>query len=476
MPRSDYARIIGEVFRAGKFDAMLIRDTETGYELISQYPDLAKNTSVYITGVTSLDSEPSPETISQIRMITSSGAKLVSQTPSMVKQIIKLDLGIEPADIFVLPPHVPDAEGDFEEIYHFSEHPSRLAYTGKFFKAWNADKILAAFKAVKASTAPSLTLEVAGDQFRNDPDDPYFVRNVNYLLLSSPGLKWHGRVPRSISRQIIGRSHIGVSWRASELDTSSELSTKILEYGAMGRPSILNRNPLHEELLGEDYPLFTNTMTEFKALLTNLGTMSAEVEKAARACYELSQSHWYSTILPKLMEHLGNTSAPKVTGEIVLPYQGASIDQVPGEMLHVKANAIIDGMWLRITPDSDSSSTVAQLLTVTSFFAARSEKELLHNRQRRMTFYAAKDRASIGGVANPTPQPEEATPQGPDHSTTSILQRLNHLEQRNRNLESENIRLRKNVDLIKTYVNKVETKPWGKPALKFARRLRDRML
>jgi glycosyltransferase involved in cell wall biosynthesis len=55
---------------------------------------------------------------------------------------------------------------------------------------------------------------------------------------------------------------IGLSWRDHSLDASLELSTKVLEFGILGLPVILNRTPMHEDLLGADYPLFAASLPE----------------------------------------------------------------------------------------------------------------------------------------------------------------------------------------------------------------------
>jgi glycosyltransferase involved in cell wall biosynthesis len=55
---------------------------------------------------------------------------------------------------------------------------------------------------------------------------------------------------------------VGLSWRHPELDASLELSTKVLEFGQLGLPVILNRTPMHEALLGADYPLFAASLQD----------------------------------------------------------------------------------------------------------------------------------------------------------------------------------------------------------------------
>ena len=73
---------------------------------------------------------------------------------------------------------------------------------------------------------------------------------------------WHGGQPRAEAMRIAAEGDIGLSWRHPELDASLELSTKVLEFGQLGLPVILNRTPMHEALLGADYPLFAASLDD----------------------------------------------------------------------------------------------------------------------------------------------------------------------------------------------------------------------
>ena len=73
---------------------------------------------------------------------------------------------------------------------------------------------------------------------------------------------WHGGQPRAEAMRLAAAGDIGLSWRHPELDASLELSTKVLEFGQLGLPVILNRTPMHEALLGADYPLFAASLDD----------------------------------------------------------------------------------------------------------------------------------------------------------------------------------------------------------------------
>ena len=80
--------------------------------------------------------------------------------------------------------------------------------------------------------------------------------------LDTDGVTWHGGHSREEAMRLAASCDIGLSWRHPDLDASLELSTKVLEFGALGLPVILNRTPMHEALLGADYPLFAATLAD----------------------------------------------------------------------------------------------------------------------------------------------------------------------------------------------------------------------
>jgi len=83
--------------------------------------------------------------------------------------------------------------------------------------------------------------------------------------LEGDGVTWHGGHSRDEAMRLAASCDIGLSWRHPDLDASLELSTKVLEFGALGLPVILNRTPMHEALLGADYPLFAASLADVAA-------------------------------------------------------------------------------------------------------------------------------------------------------------------------------------------------------------------
>jgi hypothetical protein len=103
------------------------------------------------------------------------------------------------------------------------------------------------------------TLTMVGDKINRDPDYPEFVAAMRQRLQNAPGVNWVGGVSRASSIELVGNAHVGLSWRSHELDDSLELSTKLLEYCAVGTPPLLNRTLMHERIFGSEYPLFVDS-------------------------------------------------------------------------------------------------------------------------------------------------------------------------------------------------------------------------
>src|SRR4029079_15110941 len=103
------------------------------------------------------------------------------------------------------------------------------------------------------------------------------------------GGTWHGGHSREEAMRLTASCDIGLSWRHPELDASLELSTKVLEFGTLGLPVVLNRTPAHEALLGDDYPLFVAGRGNLDDAAEAVATAARSPEAyrtAARRCRE----------------------------------------------------------------------------------------------------------------------------------------------------------------------------------------------
>lgn len=356
MKKEEYARVLASATDVLEPDAIIIRDTKTAAEFVALRPSDAGRLATYVTGLTSLETSPDPDLVKDLYSLAHSGSKFLCQTESIVSILQNTVESLDASRVGMLPPHVPSARRTLGELRSGISDLGRFVYTGKFFDAWNTDKIFASFKALNQAGA-KLRLDVAGDQFRKSEVDPYFVANTSYLLETTPGLEWHGRVPRSQSRSLISGASTGIGWRSAALDYSAEFSTKILEYGSLGRPTITNPTPVNRSVLGEDYPLYAGSISDFKKILIQAANDEALVNDAAAACFEVSKSYTYDAVRPKLVEFLVGRSFGDSTYSIPLSEIEKFLLEHP-EVRKRTADVEIAGEYVKVWLNDDSDNSL----------------------------------------------------------------------------------------------------------------------
>ncbi|GAA2085135.1 glycosyltransferase family 4 protein [Actinomadura alba] len=161
--------------------------------------------------------------------------------------------------------------------------PLRLVYTGKFAPRWNTYEMTGLPRLLAARDVEA-ELHMVGDKVHDDPKDPNFSRRMRTALESGDGVVWHGGHPRAEAMRLTAGCDIGLSWRHPDMDASLELSTKVLEMGALGVPVVLNRTPMHERLLGADYPLFAASETDVVEALAVTAREPETYALAAERC------------------------------------------------------------------------------------------------------------------------------------------------------------------------------------------------
>jgi glycosyltransferase involved in cell wall biosynthesis len=177
--------------------------------------------------------------------------------------------------------------------------PLKLVYTGKFAPRWNTLE-MTQLPALLAARGVAAEVHMVGDKVHDDPRDSGYKRRMRAALgeIGTPsmdGVIWHGGQPRAEAMRLAAAGDIGLSWRHPELDASLELSTKVLEFGQLGLPVILNRTPMHEALLGEDYPLFAASLEDVAdvaeaALDPEVFALAAARTSAAAASFALDRA------------------------------------------------------------------------------------------------------------------------------------------------------------------------------------------
>jgi len=209
----------------------------------------------YLTDVPQSVPGLTPAAAEELGMIASAARYLLCQTEELR---CFLEGGIPAAcgKCVLLPPILADIPAPRDAAAAGS--PLRLVYSGKFAPRWNTLE-MTELPGLLAAQGVAAELHMIGDKIHNAPGD---YQQRMRAALDTKGVTWHGGHSREDALRLAASCDIGLSWRHPELDASLELSTKVPEYGAIGLPVILNRTPMHEGLLGADYPLFAASLTD----------------------------------------------------------------------------------------------------------------------------------------------------------------------------------------------------------------------
>ncbi|WP_409474386.1 glycosyltransferase [Streptomyces sp. HC307] len=207
----------------------------------------------YLTDIPQSAAEMTEEARAELAPIADASQRLLCQTEEL-RCLLETWVPEACGKCVLSPPAVP--EPGFPVPEHERPHdPFRLVYTGKFAPLWNTLP-MTQLPSLLAERGVRAELHTVGDKIHDDRSHPDFRAAMARALDGTPGVEHHGGQPREEAMRIAADCDLGLGWRQPVLDASLELSTKILEFGALGLPVVLNRTPAHEALLGADYPLY----------------------------------------------------------------------------------------------------------------------------------------------------------------------------------------------------------------------------
>jgi len=218
----------------------------------------------YLTDVPQAIPAVTPKAAEDLTVIANASRYLLCQTEEL-RCFLEGSVAAACGKSVLFPPVLP-AGIDTERTVASPSTPLKLVYTGKFAPRWNTLE-MTRLPALLKARGVAAELHMVGDKIHDDPRDAGYKRRMRAALgevgaPSAGGVIWHGGQPRAEAMRLAASCDIGLSWRHPELDASLELSTKVLEFGQLGLPVILNRTPMHEALLGADYPLFAASLDD----------------------------------------------------------------------------------------------------------------------------------------------------------------------------------------------------------------------
>jgi glycosyltransferase involved in cell wall biosynthesis len=263
-----------------RFDIILVRGFKLASQVVGEQA-FDGRLWTYLTDIPQSVAAITDDAIDRLTLIAQASRFLLCQTEEL-RTFLESAVPAACGRSVLFPPVVPEAAGPPPPAYEPGD-TLKLVYSGKFAPLWNTLE-MTTLPARLAERGIRAELHAIGDKVHRDPADPGYQQRMQTALRSTSGVIWHGGLTREAAIRVCGEAHVGLGWRDAALDSSLELSTKLLEYGSVGLPVVLNRTPMHEALLGVDYPLFAGSTAEVVDALASVVTESGLQGSASGIC------------------------------------------------------------------------------------------------------------------------------------------------------------------------------------------------
>lgn len=259
---------------------------------------IAGLTWAYITDVPFPPTRLSDNNRNRLERIAARCRRLFAQTDA-ARSYLEAITPQAAGKVEIMSPMIPDSA--FIELdVNSTVAPSELGliYSGKFAEGWKTLEMLGIPQSLEALGVES-KLTVIGDKYNRSKTDPSWLPRMQEAIRQADAdpasrVNWLGALSRDESIEKMKFATLGLGWRSSELDSSLELSTKALEYGAVGVVPVINKTQDHLALFGEDYPFFvsgTDSVCEVaKVIASNLDRVHEARLVAHRVAKEYSMA------------------------------------------------------------------------------------------------------------------------------------------------------------------------------------------
>lgn len=265
-----------------------------------EFPEIGRRLWAYVTDLPFPPSTVTETKLRDLSRIAAESHRVFAQTEA-ARSYFEGFVPEASGKCILLTPMVPDEFFEDSGAPRSSgESPIELVYSGKFASAWLTLEMLDLPLQLR-DYGIDARLTVIGDKFQKDRADRTWHQRMQAALEAAhadpdSGVEWVGGKSRNEALEYVSRADFGLGWRTEELNSSLELSTKMLEYCASGTPPIINRNDIHVDLLGSSYPLMLQASTDrdvAEVLRTHQAQGSSELSDEVRELardYSVSRS------------------------------------------------------------------------------------------------------------------------------------------------------------------------------------------
>lgn len=292
-------KIVQRLDSEDSLDRMIIRAPEVAFR-IAHVETLRQKLWAYLLESPSLKADAD---LAQLSDLVENAGGLIVQTDTQ-RGLLEAVFPAACNKTSVLPPMVkPVPEVSAPQRADADMSVIRFIYSGKYSITWNVETFFDVPEAC-AQAGVAATVTMIGDKVHNEKSDRGFRGRIMKKFIETPGVEWLGPMEREAAITKAADHDLGLCWRTSALDDSLEISTKFLEFAFMGVPAVVNRTAAYENLLGEDYPYFADTMDDVISAAKAVAADRERHERIREQCRQLAAGFTYEVASKRLKNAL----------------------------------------------------------------------------------------------------------------------------------------------------------------------------
>lgn len=286
------AHLVEELIEQSHAQVVVVRGAQAAYDFCSN-EKISPKLWAYVTDLPFPPNKVSPTNIQRLKHIAQHSRRIFAQTEA-ARSYWEALVPEAAGKVLLIPPMIPDYAFISESSIEGAKPEAlRIVYAGKLAREWRTLEMLKLPTTLK-ELGIDAHLDVVGAKFNKAKDDPQWVEKMRGALEqahSDPesGVTWHGALPRTESIGKLKNADLGFGWRSAELDSSLEVSTKALEYGAAGAVPIINETEDHQQLWGDDYPFFVRADDSIDMVAAKIAQGLSHMDVARRSAKKASE-------------------------------------------------------------------------------------------------------------------------------------------------------------------------------------------
>lgn len=252
--KSNIVKIIKQMDLYRDYSCMIVRGFDV-VKSLSKDEILSKKLIPYLTDFCHDKEKMTKNEKNWLNFIYKRVSQFFVQTVQM-KEYMEDVLEVDGKKFEILNPIIFEEENQKKEI-----NKKSIVYAGKLAKSWNILELIEIMEKLYEKDR-EITLHFIGNKFNQDLEEQ--KEEILQKLKTMPNIIYYDALPKEETSKIINSCELGYSFRSTKIDNdaSLELSSKILEYCFENVPLLLRKTKMHQDVLGDDYPLYVGSTEE----------------------------------------------------------------------------------------------------------------------------------------------------------------------------------------------------------------------